>query len=46
LSKTANGYSWTDALSSRPITKLTQAQYDALTPEEKNADVVYMILAS
>ena len=46
LAKTANGYEWTNALTNRPITKLTQAQYDALTPEEKNADVVYMILAS
>ena len=46
LSKTANWYAWTDALTNRPITKLTQAQYDALTPEQKNADVVYMILAS
>lgn len=39
-------YEWADPLTNRPITKLTQAQYDALTPAEKNADVVYMILAS
>ena len=46
LAKTANGYEWTNALSNRPITKLTQAQYDALSQEQKNADIVYMILAS
>ena len=40
------GYEWADPLTNRPITKLTQAQYDALSTEEKNADVVYMILAS
>ena len=46
LSKTANWYAWTNAITNRPITKLTQAQYDALSQDQKNADVVYMILDS
>lgn len=41
LTKTANGYEWSDGWSN--AIKLTQVQYDALTPAQKQADVIYLI---